>query len=197
MLIELEAPFKERWSKGYLQSHPNGRKYLCLYNGRKDRTIISHARYLMSVSLGRFLRADEHVDHKDDDCSNDSIDNLQILTQAENNAKKRDQELIASGMESYWAILQCPVCEEDFVKRNRVFIKAQKEGKVLTCSRRCSAKNQGFGKVVGPRKKKLTDLQEGLIRSLRAEGKSDYIISDLLGISRPKIQRYRSEVGIA
>lgn len=197
MLIELEAPFKERWNKGYLQSHPNGRKYICLYNGQKDRTIISYARYLMSVSLGRFLKADEHVDHKDDDYSNDAVDNLQILTQAENNAKKREWELLASGMEAYWVILQCPVCEEDFVKRTRVFIKAQKEGRVLTCSRSCSAKQQGFGTLVGPRRMKLTDLQDGLIRSLRAEGKSDYIISDLLGISRPKIQKYRSEAGIA
>lgn len=201
MLIELEAPFKERWNKGYLQLHPNGRRYVCLYNNRKDRSIISYARYLMSVSLGRFLKAEEHVDHKDDDYSNDSIDNLQILSQAENNAKKRENELRFSGMKAYWVILTCPVCNGDFVKRTRVFIRAQKEGKILTCSRACSAANIGFGSTIRPKsitanKIKVTDLQDGLIRSLRAEGKSDYVISELTGLSRPKIQRYRKEAGI-
>lgn len=197
MLIELEAPFKERWNKGYLQLHPNGRRYVCLYNNQKDRSIISYARYLMSVSLGRFLKAEEHVDHKDDDYSNDSIDNLQILTQAENNAKKRENELRFSGLKAYWVILTCPVCNGDFVKRTRVFIRAQKEGKILTCSRTCSARQQGLGHTVRhPNTAKVTDLQDGLIRSLRAEGKSDYVISELIGLSRPKIQRYRKEAGI-
>ena len=32
MLLYLQEPFKTQWRKGYLQTHPNGRKYVCLYN---------------------------------------------------------------------------------------------------------------------------------------------------------------------
>lgn len=41
MVIDLEDPFKTIWRKGYLQTHPNGRQYVCLYDSNRDRTIIS------------------------------------------------------------------------------------------------------------------------------------------------------------
>ena len=44
----------------------------------------------MCVKLGRYLQPGEEVDHIDNDKTNDSIDNLQILTGEENIRKYRD-----------------------------------------------------------------------------------------------------------
>lgn len=51
------------------------------------RTTITYARWLMVQHLGRRLGPDEHVDHVNDDPLDDRIDNLQILTRAENARK--------------------------------------------------------------------------------------------------------------
>ncbi|MCY1288104.1 hypothetical protein D9M68_19690 [compost metagenome] len=197
MKIDLAPPYSDRWKNGYLQSHPSGRKYVCLFNSRKDRSIVSYARYLMAVKLGRFLDKSEHVDHKDEDKSNDHPDNLQILTQAENNEKNQKARLKAIGKDSFWVILNCPECDSDFIRRPWSVNKAMSENKVLTCSRSCSSKYQfKLNGSRSPRKKEMSDLHSGLIRSLREEGKSDYVISDLIGLSRAKIQRFRQENGI-
>lgn len=60
---------------------------VCLFNSKKERTTISYARYLMSVKLNRFLDRNEEVDHIDNDKTNDSIENLQILSSKENKEK--------------------------------------------------------------------------------------------------------------
>lgn len=87
-LIELEEPYKSRWRKGYLQIHPNGRKYICLFNGQNDRSLVSYARYLKSVQLGYFIDADMEVDHEDDNFQNDSVSNLQLLSPLDNLRKE-------------------------------------------------------------------------------------------------------------
>ena len=56
-----------------------------------ERTTISFARYVMSVSLGRLLNTDaEHVDHINNNKSDDRLENLQILSPAENKKKQQD-----------------------------------------------------------------------------------------------------------
>lgn len=87
MKLELEEPFASSWKRGYLQKNREGRTIVCLFNSNKDRTTIAYARYLMSVKLGRLLEATEEVDHIDNDKSNDSIENLQLLSGAENRQK--------------------------------------------------------------------------------------------------------------
>lgn len=89
MIIELQEPFKSLWSKGYLRVEATGRKYLSLYNAVGDQTSISYARYLMCVHLGYILAPDLEVDHRDDDCTNDDINNLQVLTAQENLLKQQ------------------------------------------------------------------------------------------------------------
>ena len=48
-----------------------------------NRGYILYSRYLMEQHLGRYLSEDEEVHHKDDDCSNDDFDNLQLTTSTE------------------------------------------------------------------------------------------------------------------
>lgn len=97
------------------------------------RHTISYARYLMSVKLGRELTKEEQVDHIDNDKTNDTIDNLQILTVQENNRKA------LVGLTKRVVDFKCPSCgrvftrlaTESISKKNKVF---------YSCSRSCSGK---------------------------------------------------------
>lgn len=87
MKITVEPPFAGIWKHAYLVKNKENRTMVCLVNSKEDRTTISLARYKMSVKLGRLLADDEQVDHIDNDKTNDSIDNLQLLSPAENMEK--------------------------------------------------------------------------------------------------------------
>lgn len=90
------------------------------------RTTLSYARYLMSVHLGRLLTKEEQVDHINNDKSDDSFENLQILTPKENR-KKRD--LIIK--EAYREFI-CPICNKNFKLTKR-----QSHRKNPCCSKVC------------------------------------------------------------
>lgn len=89
-IIELQEPFKSNWKKGYLRySNKDRRGRVDLYNTNSDRTTISYARYLKSVELGYVVPEGYEVDHKDNDKTNDDINNLQILTEEDNRLKEQ------------------------------------------------------------------------------------------------------------
>lgn len=135
MVIELEEPFRSKWKKGYLQTCKDGRKRVYLSNSKYVRTTVSYARYLMSVKLGRFLKDDEHVDHIDEDGTNDDIENLQILTPQENNKKNKDT-LVAKERVVY----KCPACNKVFdVRHGNSHLVNSKKYELKTCSRKCSS----------------------------------------------------------
>ena len=136
MKIELEFPFTEKWKKGYLVINKEPRRNVILYNSHADRTTISYARYLMSVSLGRMLDRNEVVDHINNDKLDDRLDNYQILSPAENNRKS------AKGV-TYKDFI-CPVCQCKFTLEARQF-----SGKVSpACSRSCGGKKAHRNKVI-------------------------------------------------
>ena len=133
--ITLEYPYKEDWKSGYVNINPDGRATLALYNSHNNRSSTQYARYLLAVHLKRYLNEDEHVDHIDGDKTNDDIDNLQILTLAENNRKthkKPDVELV------------CPMCKKHFTRTRTQLTGKCKQEKVkngtLCCSRSCGSK---------------------------------------------------------
>lgn len=111
MKIELETPYRELYRFGYLVTNKENRKHVILYNSKTDRTTVSYARYLMTVKLGHFISDDLHVDHIDNDKTNDSIDNLQVLTVKENAQK---QGLISRkwkhGTLSGYRYCKCELC---------------------------------------------------------------------------------------
>lgn len=49
----------------------------------KDGTTMDEHRYLMEQSLGRKLKTNEVVHHKDDDSRNNSLDNLVVMSRSE------------------------------------------------------------------------------------------------------------------
>lgn len=132
--------------EGYKIYGPYGshRKIMVLYS-LKHRTTMSYARYLMSLKLGRELRADEEVDHIDDDCLNDDIDNLQVLTPEQNQEKSNVQRHVAALVE-----LTCPVCGCTFARLGRDVRKRQKrEVQPLTCSKSCATTRRNKQKLGG------------------------------------------------
>jgi hypothetical protein len=84
----------------------------------------------MAVSKGRFLEEHEHVDHIDEDKSNDILENLQILTQQENNRKAVPQQVLI--------VLTCPCCGVTFTREKR----QTHNRKSMSCSRSCASKYQ-------------------------------------------------------
>lgn len=86
-----------------------GRWMACLVSPT-HRTTISYARYVMATKLGRPLEKWEQVDHINNDRSDDSVGNLQILTQADNLSKSRRHKSYVKRT--------CPVCLVEFYSRS-------------------------------------------------------------------------------
>lgn len=114
----------------------DGRQHIIKYENGK-RTTQSYPRYLMGQKLGRKLLPNEHVDHIDEDFTNNVISNLQILTQTENSQK----HFIVNNKQAKLFEGICPVCGVSFtkslaqVKHNRNQMKAGP-----FCSRSCAGK---------------------------------------------------------
>lgn len=64
-----------------------GRKYVQIIHDDGHRETTLYSRHLMEQHLGRELESWEHVDHIDEDKTNDDISNLQILTNSANARK--------------------------------------------------------------------------------------------------------------
>lgn len=116
----------------------DGRSHVVIRDSGKT-TSKSYPKYLMEQQLGRELMADEHVDHINDDFTDDRIENLQILTPKENNAKARKFH------DSEEKILEyvCPVCYKSFGQLERVVRRNQE---VLGysgpyCSKECAGQS--------------------------------------------------------
>lgn len=69
----------------------DGRKHVILYDSKTGtRRTQSYPRYAMEQALGRKLNPEEHVDHIDNDCTNNDLSNFQLLSQTDNNIKSLD-----------------------------------------------------------------------------------------------------------
>lgn len=131
--IELEYPYSTKWEHGYVYPNGENRRHVYLVKGGKVQTATSYARYLVAVNEGRFLNPDEHIDHIDNDKTNDVLENLQIVTVAENNKKQ------ARYNGSKVAEIQCPICKYVFIRRagNTQAVKSRRNA-VTCCSKKCS-----------------------------------------------------------
>lgn len=130
----LEHPFSE--FRGYNQFLAgSGRWHIYMWNPETNkRRLITRARYNMCVKLGRILEPHEHVDHDDEDKTNDDIGNLKILTVPENNRK----HVWKKGKTAVPLDLTCPTCKTVFQKsKSQVGFKLAK-GQTIYCSHSCA-----------------------------------------------------------
>lgn len=101
------------------------------YKVRKSKTI-SLPKAMMEIKLGRKLKPNEFVDHIDNDPTNNTYSNFQLLSPADNTYKNRKRLVME--------LFICAECSKEFerwdkyVQRNQV--KRQKGGPF--CSRSCA-----------------------------------------------------------
>ena len=111
----------------------DGRKHVILYeNG--NRTTVSYPKYVMENHLGRKLKKWETVDHINGDYRDDSIENLQVLSLADN-ARKGAKTV-------KWLEFRCPMCYGKFSIRPSEYranqLKRKKSGPF--CSKKCAGR---------------------------------------------------------
>jgi len=111
----------------------DGRMHVIHYDGITRRTQ-SYPRYLMEQHLGRKLEDWEHVDHINNDPTDNRIENFQLLTPAENNRKSA-----VTLMHQF----TCPVCGKDAsIPLRRYWGNQIAQGKAGPyCSRSCAGKS--------------------------------------------------------
>ena len=113
----------------------DGRKHVVIVHDDGRKQTKSYPRLLMEQHLGRELLPEETVDHINNDKTDDRIENLQILSLAEN--ARKQMALCPRKMHTF----TCPNCGVNgttflnYVKRNK------KQGKAGPfCSRSCAGK---------------------------------------------------------
>lgn len=105
--------------------HPDGRKQTK-----------SYPRFLMEQHLGRELLAEETVDHINNIKTDDRIENLQILSLADNARKNA-----ALSPRKYYHFI-CPNCGKESTKYLNEVLSNWKKGKIGPyCSRHCAGKS--------------------------------------------------------
>ncbi len=111
----------------------DGRQHVVLIDGERRRTV-SYPKWLMEQHLGRELDPDtETVDHIDDDFTNNSLDNLRILTRK----KHASEDSIRVVHPSF----TCPWCDTIFTRAPNQVDHHAKQGKAGPfCTRSCAGK---------------------------------------------------------
>ena len=118
---------KGRWIVDF--AFPEEKRHLS--SGRKSITM-HYPRALMTLKEDRLIPKELHVDHIDDDKTNDSLSNLQIITASLNTAKN------ASGIHVETRV--CPVCGEIFDRVGYRILVNKLDRVVASCGYSCSAK---------------------------------------------------------
>lgn len=115
----------------------DGRKHLCIVHDDGRKQTKSYPRYLLEQHLGRELLPEETVDHINNDFTDDRLENLQLLSLAENARK----EYIRSGRFRKMYTFNCPLCGKEASKFLNHVLSNWKKGKAGPyCSRSCSGK---------------------------------------------------------
>lgn len=88
------------------------------------KTKLKH-RHIMEQHLGRALRPDEQVHHKDENIRNNDIGNLEVLTVAQHQAQHKQKQ-------KHPMTMDCKICGKTFTPA------PTKRGRAKTCSKACA-----------------------------------------------------------
>lgn len=117
----------------------DGRKHVVIVNSNGSKTTKSYPRYLMEQHLGRTLDSSETIDHINNDFSDDRIENLQILSLADNAKKEMSRPERAKKFYDFI----CPCCGAQASKQLNQVTMNLKRGKAGPfCSRKCAGTMQ-------------------------------------------------------
>jgi hypothetical protein len=153
LLKEVEQFFPNTKAYGPYISKQDGRSRITFREIRSDGLLIkggrsftmSLARAKMTVKEQRILDNHEEVDHRDEDKTNDSDSNLQILN-TQTHCNKTIGEIFVKRNEK--PLVSCPNCLSDFFCSVDQIKVAESKGRQPCCSRYCSsalyARNQNM-----------------------------------------------------
>lgn len=127
-------PYDNCSSNGPHLHKGSGRYCLFIHSPDGSKVYTQYSRYLVSVKLGRLLLDSESVDHIDEDKTNDSIDNLTVLSMSENSIKGLRYNF-PDGQSRVQLV--CPECKSYFsIRKANSFVE---RGKLYNaCSRKCN-----------------------------------------------------------
>lgn len=106
------------------------------------RVLLLH-RFVMEKSLNKQLESCIFVHHKDEDKSNNNLDNLECISNSDHiklHAKDRIIDLVT---------LICPSCKKEFIRRKNQTNLIKKGNKATYCSRECIGLSRSKGIVHG------------------------------------------------
>ena len=126
-------------------------------------------RYIASVKVGRYVTSGEHVHHINKDRSDNSPDNLEVLTASEH-------RLLHISETGGSTVVNCAYCGKEF-KRNNSKISRSKRGKIC-CSDLCRTNCR-----------RVIDIDPNLLATLVWEKPTTLIAKDL-GVSDTAVSKY-------
>jgi endogenous inhibitor of DNA gyrase (YacG/DUF329 family) len=113
----------------------DGRQHVVLHKiaNHLDKTTVSYPKYIMEMHLGKYLKPNEVVHHRNGDFTDNSISNLMITTKSEHPGLHRKYDPI---------VLKCVNCKKDVSLtslQHRRFQSNQRNKKTVGpfCSKRC------------------------------------------------------------
>jgi hypothetical protein len=92
MKVDIERIYNKLVNNYYI-NNCHGRKIVMIVFTDKIKLSVMYSKLLLQIKLGRLLVNDETCDHIDGDYTNDSLDNLQVLSRAENARKGPSEEV--------------------------------------------------------------------------------------------------------
>ena len=174
MRVELQHPFDVEFCRAYVsRSKTDNRQRITLFREDKTGTVMSYARYLLSVKEGRILEQHEEADHINADPTDDSLENLQILT-IEDHVRKTASENAAEV-----DLLICTHCGVEFLRPSRI-ARYSKPNNVF-CGYSCNGKYHTKELPNLGKNKKITHEDILKMKEMVLEGKTSYRISKEIG----------------
>lgn len=198
--MQAEKPFYPEWDiiVPYFNK-TKGRNYVTLrrsitnphyVTGELNQTGMTLARYKMSVALGRRLNNNEHVDHIDNNKTNDDISNLQILDPIQNQQKyyQHFRDDVQQVVE-----LTCANCHKKFSRiewRHNVSLKKNAEN--TFCSLSCRSQYNVRHEKTGLRAPVPYDTVQLVLAELK-KGHKYSTIGEVYGISKSMVAKIARE----
>lgn len=114
---------------GPYKNKKDGRKKVIVYFPNGSHKTVSYPKYLMEVSIGRYLENDESVDHIDRDFSNDDLSNLRV--------RKNIDHFRLDAIRVRDIVVACSYCGTEFTIKGGTFGQRLRRSPFVFCSRKC------------------------------------------------------------
>lgn len=178
MKLQLEEPFRSLYECGYTYVDSENRKRVNLVLNGETVNNITYARYLMCVKIGYILPTELEVDHKDNDKTNDDINNLQILTK-EDNLLKQEYHYVMNQVNYGF---HCANCLTPFILTEReVNMRLKQKVEMAFCNRSCATNYHSFFEM---------KIKEQKVKEAKDRGLNITQISIETGFSRNTVSKY-------